>query len=346
MSRESPVELRPPAGRRLTYIPEIDGLRALGVAVVVIHHAIDPIVNGGFVGVDIFFVISGFLITTILLNEFDYRGGISLRSFYLRRIVRLYPALLICAAVIAVPGFFLAGWQHVRSTFYALLYLTPVTAILDPASPGAWAHTWSLGIEEMFYILWPLSLLFFLRRTRPPVALGITVGLGIALLLLFLVTDGTMLGSFLRSGGIFIGCGIAMWLRYYEPPRLPQWSAWSALAALLVTAVVGGSVFTRGVSVLVAVLCTTVLLLVIVHGREPGVINRLLSARPIVYLGRISYEFYLWHYAILLTGLWAAGPQSSMLELAWWAVPLSFAASVLTYHGVKPLQDRLRHLVS
>lgn len=331
------------AVNKLRYMPQLDGLRAFAVLFVVAHHAVTPYARGGYIGVDIFFVISGYLITTILINEFQNRGTIKLGRFYLRRFIRLYPALIVCAAVVAIPGVILgsSGWLHVKSTVFALLYLTPITRMIDPNSAGVWSHTWSLGIEEMFYLVWPILLLICLRaKVNKLVLLVGTTLIGAGLLYVFLELNGGIAGSFLRAGGIFVGCALALALQF-ALPRVPQTLGWVALAALVWIAFWGKSL-TVGEAVVAVVIASVVLIAVLVDERNSRGMTQMLSHPILTYLGKISYELYLWHYVVLSLGMWAYGREATMMDVAWWAVPLSLALAAGTHALVTPIAAKLR----
>jgi peptidoglycan/LPS O-acetylase OafA/YrhL len=176
----------PANASRFVYQPALDGLRALAVGVVVAFHYPPQAhaVRGGFLGVDAFFVLSGFLITTLLLEEHHRTGSVSLRKFYARRALRLLPA----AAVLLVVGIALSllfkTADPARPKAIGLLgmaaYVANWVQIAKPGSLGQLSHTWSLAIEEQFYLLWPLALLFLLRRRIRARALLAVIGAGIA----------------------------------------------------------------------------------------------------------------------------------------------------------------------
>jgi peptidoglycan/LPS O-acetylase OafA/YrhL len=338
----------PTGGEPYRHIGQLDGLRAIAVLLVVAHHAWTPQFSRGYVGVDVFFVISGFLITGILLREFETRGTIRFVRFYLRRAIRLYPALLLCAAVVAVPGVILAssGWGHVKATLFAVLYLTPITREIDPDSAGVWSHTWSLGIEEMFYLMWPVVLLLLLRAKIKPVLIAILATLaGAALLYVFADTDAHFFPSFMRAGGIFIGCALALLVHRFGPPRLPRFTGWVALAVLLWVSLRPVPGLQIGGVVIVVVIASVFAIASFVAVRQSRTLDILLGNPVMSYIGRISYELYLWHFVLLSLGMWWTGREATMADAAWWAVPLSFAAAAGTHALVTPLMGRLRKRV-
>jgi peptidoglycan/LPS O-acetylase OafA/YrhL len=327
------------------HIAQLDGLRAIAVLLVVAHHAWTPQFSRGYVGVDVFFVISGFLITGILLREFEARGTIRFGRFYLRRAVRLYPALIVCAAVVAIPGVLLAssGWGHVRATVFALLYLTPITRQIDPTSAGVWSHTWSLGIEEMFYFVWPLLLLLALQLKLRRVIIAIAAtALGSVLLAVFAETSAHFFPSFMRAGGIFIGCALALVIHQYGLPRLPRISGWIAVAVMVWVSLRPVPGLQIGGVVVIVVIASVVAIASFVAVRPSRSLTLVLGNPVMAYVGRISYELYLWHFVLLSLGMWWAGRDATMADVAWWAVPLSFGAAAATHAVVTPFMGRLR----
>ncbi|HLY66186.1 MAG TPA: acyltransferase, partial [Chloroflexota bacterium] len=152
----------------LGYRPALDGIRGAAVLAVMLFHFGAPFDQGGFLGVDAFFVLSGFLITSLLVEEWARNAGISFRGFYLRRALRLLPALLVMllgagavAATIAPPEMREGTWRGIAVT---LLYVANWQKVFSDQSVGVLGHTWSLSIEEQFYILWPPLLCLLLRR--------------------------------------------------------------------------------------------------------------------------------------------------------------------------------------
>jgi peptidoglycan/LPS O-acetylase OafA/YrhL len=161
------------------FIPSLDGLRAMAVALVMLFHAGVPFLRSGGVGVDVFFTLSGFLITTLLLREFRTYGGISLKNFYMRRFLRLMPALWLTVAFVLAACFLLgvhAAWP-LRDAAIALTYTTNWARVYGMVSPvtlhSGWivdsplAHTWSLAVEEQYYLLWAPIIVFICRRFSP-----------------------------------------------------------------------------------------------------------------------------------------------------------------------------------
>ncbi|MBN9346704.1 MAG: acyltransferase [Devosia sp.] len=220
------------------YQAELDGLRALAVSGVVLCHLDFPWLPGGFVGVDIFFVLSGFLITRLLTGELAETGRLGFRTFYLRRLRRLYPALLTTIAATWVVSFFLLSPHQMRdfasSAFAAVFSLANVQFYLES---GYWAalantkpllHTWSLSVEEQFYLIWPL-LLFALHRLlpRPGVVIAIVLisAASLAVSLHWLRTDDAAAFYMLPSRTFELGLGaLLVWLpaRCVGQPRVAR----------------------------------------------------------------------------------------------------------------------------
>ncbi|MEM9048165.1 MAG: acyltransferase family protein [Pseudomonadota bacterium] len=304
----------------LPYRPDIDGLRALAVLPVVLFHAKVPGFQGGFVGVDIFFVISGFLITAILIE--DLRAGrFSLLRFYERRVRRILPALLLVAAVTTLTAIaFLVPpdlSDFARSLAGTLLFYANFVFAADvgyfdaPAETKPLLHSWSLAIEEQFYIVFPLLLWLLHRRVRSPfwplaglAALSFTAAV-------YATAEDAPRAFFmphLRAWELLAGALIALAPWRAWPRKLAEPAGWAGLA-LLVAPVFLYSAETRfpGLAALPPVLGTALL---IQAGRTAGLsAARFLAVPPLVGLGLISYALYLWHWPVLVFSQYAAiGP--------------------------------------
>jgi peptidoglycan/LPS O-acetylase OafA/YrhL len=300
-----------------TFRPDIEGLRGVAVAMVVLFHAGLVAVAGGFVGVDVFFVISGFLITGLLLRERERRGSISLARFYARRIRRLLPAASVVLVVTAGAAFALVNVLdrpsimadaiacalsvgNIRFALGAGDYFAAV------ATPSPLLHFWSLGVEEQFYLVWPLLLIAATRTRRPRVAAAIVLGL-VAVVSFganLAVTDLSPGWSFyslptrawqLALGGLVAIAGD----RIDRLPRiLRALTGWAGLLAVGIAAVVlDSSVPYPGVA---AVLPTAGSLAIVATGATPGGPLRLLASLPLRFLGRVSYSLYLWHWPVFV----------------------------------------------
>ena len=324
MAARAPEPAGEKAGFRLGRRPVLDGVRAVAIlAVLGVHFGRGPSFDwprGGFLGVDIFFVLSGFLITTVLLEEHARRGSFSFRAFYARRALRLLPALALVVAVFLVYTATFAPASLVDDNLIAALAtITYWTNWLyaeqwfDVAQTGL-THAWTLSIEEQFYILWPLALATALAFGRRRAAL-VTVAFGIAAVLVWRLVQiwgtgdgyGRMYFSFdSRADSLLVGCGLAVLL------TSPSWHRGARRTVLrfallpAVVLIVACLVFAEeewlalyaGGFTLFAVAAAVVLYNLVTW--RPPVLSPFLEWRPIVYVGRISYGLYLWHFPIYL----------------------------------------------
>ena len=239
------TDLPGPGRRRLS---GLDGLRGLAVALVVIYHLFPPALRGGFIGVDIFFVISGFLITGLIVAERGSTGRFSPRRFWLHRARRLIPALVplvlvACTTAWLIGGDVLVGlgWKLLgTATFsYNWVSLTAHTSYFDSGQPELFRNLWSLAVEEQFYLLWPLLLLLLLRLRRPGLRLALVAALALASAAWMGIgfqpgSDPTRVyyGSDTHSFGLLIGACLALLLRPRPAPEGAQQPAASLNAAI------------------------------------------------------------------------------------------------------------------
>ena len=317
-------------GPALPHLVGLDGLRAVAVIAVVLYHADVAIMPGGFLGVDVFFVLSGFLITSLLLVELDRTNRIDFKQFYLRRARRLLPALF---AVLAVTALLVATVAYdVAASFRrdlpgALLYYSNWLSILTDTSyfefigrPPMLKHLWSLAIEEQFYIFWP-AIALLAHRWRGARAVGI-VALTAALLSTVAMLTGSVLGSMPTAAdpsrlyfgsdthamGICLGAALAVvWRPGRTSPVLPRQAqivittAGFVALALLVWAFMGlgeYSVFLYRGGFLVVALLSAVAVAAASHRGVP--FGRWLGNRPMRWIGERSYGIYLWHWPLFL----------------------------------------------
>jgi peptidoglycan/LPS O-acetylase OafA/YrhL len=318
-------------------------MRALAVlAVVGIHVGVLP---GGYLGVDVFFVLSGFLITSLLIREWDNRkGSISFRSFYARRILRLFPALgcVVLAAVVLALLLDVAGGAGDRpfalATFGAVpwvgLFAGNFAFILHPGmgalTLGALGHTWSLAIEEQFYLLWPGLLVLALRRRIRRSSLALSLAALAAAEMIYRMAmahagygyDRIYYGTDTHSDGLLIGCALAFWMasgKTFTPhkmeSRLIKAASWFGAAVLMILFVIGNQA-AAPVDITAAVLASGVIVAGVALGGTPAALERLFCSRWAVHIGRRSYGLYLWHWVFLAaaealcaraTGLYPAG---------------------------------------
>lgn len=320
---------------RLPYRADIEGLRAVAILLVVCAHAGLPWLAGGFVGVDVFFVLSGYLITGLLMREFDADGRIAFASFYARRLQRLLPALLLVlittsgAAMLLLAPFEQlpqAAAAGTAATWTSNLYFA--LSKLDYFGPASetnlFLHTWSLGVEEQFYLLWPAWLVFLLGAWRwqgggsnhRRVMAGLVATVVACVLLSVLLTYAApQLGFYLvfSRGWQFASGGIAF--LFLGNSRLPgvlkPVTGWLGLAAIVIAAVlVDGSTPYPGFWALLPSIGAVMILVAGTADVRGGTANGALAARPMQAIGRISYAWYLWHWPVLLLG-WTLMKTSS-----------------------------------
>ncbi|MFD0312765.1 acyltransferase family protein [Streptomyces flavalbus] len=340
--------------------PDIQGLRGLAVSLVVLAHVGVPGVTGGYVGVDVFFVISGFLITTGLLHEADRTGTLSLRRFYARRALRILPlATLVLLATLGGCVLFASKIRHAELTGDALssaayvmnldLAVTGTDYLREGQAPSPFQHYWSLSVEEQFYLLWPLLLLSAVRiaRRRPLVrALPLLTLCAVSFLLAVHTTAASPSWGYfgphtrlweLGCGGLLACCAGAL-------TRLPRSvaaaCAWLGLAAIVASAVLyDDQTPFPGHHALLPVLGAALVIGGGCHPSPPAA-SRLLGLRPATWLGDVSYGWYLWHWPLLMLAPDALGQEASLLL----GVELSVVALLLAWLSLHLVERPLRGL--
>ncbi len=342
---DTPTPARPElAEKRAHFRPDIEGLRAIAVLAVLLFHIGLPLTDGGFVGVDVFYVISGFLITGLLLREGQESGKVDLIRFYARRMRRLLPAALvvivvtlIASAVIVTPlrlteiaGDAAASALYVANFRFAL----DATNYLAVEAPSPLLHFWSLGVEEQFYLVWPL-LLLVVTRVLPLRFVGLFfVVLAVASFALSLYwTDASQAWAFYspvtRAWELAAGALIAVGLLRI-PTRSPRPTAALTVVVGLVLIVASVLLITTdtpfpGVAALLPVLGAV--LVIVGGGRGDTLPGRIVLANPVSrYLGRISYSLYLWHWPILILIPIAIGSDELGLRIGLAGVAVVVAA--------------------
>ena len=354
-ARDAPSNPDETKGARahLAYAAGLDGVRALAVTAVVVFHISETGLTGGFLGVDIFFVLSGFLITSILLAEFHSRKRIDIKNFYLRRARRLLPALFTMLASVT-----LITWIFARDELHqlrgdvvaALTYCTNWTQIFwgrsyfDQLSrPSLLQHLWSLAVEEQFYLLWPLILVACLAATRRR-WLVLAVPVALAALSLTLMasmyhvgqdTSRIYYGTDTHIAPMLIGATVAIVVALRRQAGVARDTARGrvvadafALVGFLVLAwsVVEISRYSaglyRGGYVFISLASVAV---IYAAGRRGTVTARLLGWEPLVWIGQRSYAIYLWHWPILML----SRPGIDVTWPTWIVIPLQVAATVV-----------------
>jgi peptidoglycan/LPS O-acetylase OafA/YrhL len=307
----------------LGYVPALDGVRALAIAIVVAFHAFGwP--GQGTLGVDLFFVLSGFLITTRLLEEHQATGKVSIRRFYGRRARRLLPALLVLLTpFLLLAAIAAASTLSLRSPLFvglasALTYTSNIVVAADvSAVPAGMVHLWSLAAEEQFYIIWPLLLVVLVRTggVRLVARALATVLIIVIIYRLQLLARGASIqrlyfGPDTHADSLLVGCALGCYFVGRRRPFVLMSSARSreALIAVTLGLIVAATFLLDLVPQRLAyetqllptafALLAALFIACTVSGRT--VVARGLSARPVVFLGQISYSLYLWHLPVLV----------------------------------------------
>lgn len=349
-------------------VPALDGVRAIAVILVMIYHLAEilpnhqPPLDGGFLGVDIFFVLSGFLITCVLLSEWQRTDTISLKSFYIRRICRLVPAYWLFVGVLFIAGRYVLTPLETDVTYgygnfvSALTYITNWNSAFGSTS-GHLNHTWSLAIEEQFYLLWPPCLILLLRRRRSmwqTVSVLAVAIIAVAAFRVWRADHGAVLSELYyatesRIDSLLSGC-LAAFL-FMSPTirsrligsRHFTYLAWLALATgvFLVCWVREWEIETYRSYLLVFELsAATCILWCATHERSWS--GRILSLWPIRFIGKISYGLYLWHWFSYRLGMDLFTDTSLQLATG---VAMTFAIAASSYYFLElrflKLKERL-----
>ena len=313
----------------LGYLPHVDGLRAIAVALVVVFHAWPSVLPGGFIGVDVFFVISGFIITRQLAAEME-SGGFSYLAFLGRRIRRLIPAAAVCcilttmaAAVILMPDA-LEMFSRSLVAVWGMLanfYFFKETGYFDaPAAEAPLLHMWSLAVEDQFYLTWPLLLLLLFKRqwTRPQmlVALALLAALSLAHSQ-HAATHHPQAAFFLplsRAFELLAGCALALALPFLTAPSSGRGLIDAAgLILVLGSAVLlSGQTPFPGFAAVPAILGSMLLIGTGLTGSTP--VSRVLSLPPVLLVGKMSYSIYLYHWPVLALATYALGRAPNAAE--------------------------------
>ena len=351
-----------PSATAFGYRPALDGVRAFAVTAVVLFHCGVDGLSGGFLGVDTFFVLSGFLITTLLLNEHARTGRIALGAFWARRARRLLPALLAMLAATVIAGHFLLDSDDLKllriDAFAALGYVANWRMIwrgtgyvAATATPSPLQHTWSLGIEEQFYIVWPLLLVLLLawvaaRRTRTVLLVVCATGTAAsAALAAYLYQPDSIARSYYgtdtRAQALLIGAGLAAILTPGATTAARKHHF--VLGALALAGAIGtvwlwhtatdDAAWMYGGGLTLAAVATA---FVLVHAtvNTSSATARVLGFGPFAYVGRISYGIYVWHWPIIVF-VTADATGLSRYPLLTVRLLLTLATAVVSYYVIE-----------
>jgi len=353
---------------------DIQGLRAVAVLLVVLAHAQVWFLPGGFVGVDVFFVLSGFLITSLLLAEARARGSVSITGFYLRRARRILPAAALTLVVTDIAAFFLMNFIRAGDTVHASLHAAAFTANFRFAAeqvdyfnraepPSPLLHYWSLSVEEQFYFVWPLVFAIALfgiaaplrvrrmrshheRRLLAAVLLLTGTSLAWSVYSTTRVPEAAYFSPFTRAWELGIGAALAVSASIVgrAPLVARALMGWLGIAAIVYAAVA----FSErtpfpGFWALVPTVGTALAIVAGMGDRTPRLaVARLLELRPLGIVGDRSYAFYLWHWPVLILAAQYVGHElSGTLKLA--LVVGAFLLSCISYALVEnPIRRRMR----
>ena len=339
------------------YRSDIDGLRALAVLLVVGYHAAPGYLPGGFIGVDVFFVISGFLITGIIVRDHS-AGRFSFQSFYARRCRRILPALCVVLAAALIIGWFTllsAEFEQLgRDVVAGATFTTNLVVwrnfgyFADAAGYTPLLHLWSLGVEEQYYVLWPFLLVFMLRRKWPFFSCIAVAAFASFALKLALIGQHAVLSFYLLPtrfwellmGGALVAPTVQRRLRVLTADRMrSDVAALLALAVLIIAALVltPDNAYPGWRALAPAVAAA----MLIAFGTASRISRIALSNRVAVGIGLISYPLYLWHWPLLsFAQIWQTGivPHATRGVL----VAVSFVLAWMTYRGLeRPLRRRV-----
>ncbi len=345
-----------------TFRPDVEGLRAIAVLLVVLYHSGVPGLSGGFVGVDVFFVISGFVITGVLLRDRE-KGGPSILSFYGRRSRRILPAatLVIIASALLAYWFLGVGggnqtaidgrWAAVFLANYHFIS-TGTNYLASGAPPSPLQNFWSLAVEEQFYVVYPTLFLLMgaSRRLTFRLRLAIALSAVIALSLGYSILDtrsnsvNAFFSPFTRAWELALGALVAVitpWLLSL-PVKLAAIATWVGFVGVLIAAHIYNSHTPYpGAYVVLPVVGTSMIIAGGVHAQHLGV-ERVLGLRPFRWFGKLSYSLYLWHWPILIVAAEYAGRSTlSVADNIGWDL-VALVVSLVTYRLV---ENPIRHSV-
>lgn len=336
----------------MKYLSYVDGLRAVAIAAVVAFHVAPSAVPGGYAGVDVFFVISGFLITRLIAGEIEERR-FSILGFWGRRARRLIPAALVCFLAIAVLGYFVllpdayldfGGSLAAASLMYANIHFSRRAGYFDVAPDQVpLLHTWSLSVEDQFYLVWPLLLLALLPVSRRIVAIAIVVAVGLSLAWAeSLLSTEPAKAFFLiqsRASELLIGAFLALVIAQVRLPRLAAEIAGAAglMAVFAAFFILGPNTRFPGVNALPVCLATALVIAAGYHHQTWA--TRALGLGPVVFVGLISYSLYLWHWPLLVLAHYAAERPLAAWELG----VIVLAAAAIATLSWKYVEQPFRH---
>jgi peptidoglycan/LPS O-acetylase OafA/YrhL len=342
--------------------PDIEGMRAVAVGLVLLYHGFHAPFTGGFVGVDVFFVISGFLITNLLLHEQAQNAGVSIARFYARRVRRILPAAtLVVLATVFVTYYrlgFIAGNQVAGDAKWTAVFAANIHFGLlgtdylgSQLPPSPLQHMWSLGVEEQFYLLWPgifLGLVLLVRgrrhRTTLTVALVGIIVVSLAWSVIQTRSNATWayFSPLTRAWELALGALVAVLATVaarVRPPWLTELLSLCGITGIVISALVLNSSTKYPGSAVALPVISTALLIATGCANQRTLVARALALRPMQWIGARSYSLYLWHWPFLIIAAEYLGKQLSVTQSAGLLL-LALAATAVTY---RLIENPVRH---
>ncbi len=337
---------------RITYLPCIDGVRAFSILAVIMFHGGIPFLSGGFIGVDIFFVISGFLITSLLIKEKEKTGRINIMNFFLRRIFRLVPALIVLLLVFNIFSVFALekdiAVENFLDSFIVLFYSADWTRAMGLQRPDWLGHAWSLSVEEQFYIIWPFIFIALLKVSKNYLSIALIV-LTMALAsfacrVVFTLhgfhPDRLYNGLDSRADALLIGCLCSLLLSSeWYPWVLTKLKSIHVLFYISLITLVTSAIVSRWTSprmfylgYFIIAMCAAIIIIKLTISVNNSVIEKALTQPVIVWIGKISYGLYLWHYPIFKIMRFY---EYSRVTTFIFGTAFTFIFSVLSYYFIE-----------
>lgn len=355
----APERSRAPVVQKLGYRPDLDGIRGVAVLMVMIVHSAQFIpatkwarLHSGYFGVEMFFGLSGFLITTLLLEERTSTGRVSFTQFYARRALRLFPALMFGVTVGGVSAWILGSNLRGMAFPQAALYVFTCIANWSEQSLGVFGHLWTLSVEEQYYLIWPLVLVAAMRsgmnrrRLVGWLAGGAALIAVIRVLVIHVHEPGNAIWGALRTDSVMIGSALALIssldderIKRFLADRRVGWVSGGVLAAFLVYAEISSRTGRPGYGkdlLIVGTVAFAILMGRMVLHAPSGP----LTWGPFVRVGRLSYSVYLVHYGIFIVFARASLGHPLVRVAAAWTI--SFALALFSYHLIELPALRLK----
>jgi peptidoglycan/LPS O-acetylase OafA/YrhL len=343
----------------LGYVPALDGARGIMTLCIFAAHTRIDLDPGAVVFMDVFFVMSGYLITSLLISDYRKRGVVDFRKFYVRRFLRLFPALTAMLAASLVVALLFSSDLRMRliDDAVAFVYISNYWIAFDGIGLFYSIHTWSLSMEEQFYVLWPLAFSLLARRfglSWTMVAAIMAVAIGVALWRAWLTYDGATLnrlhyGFDARADTLLIGCALAVALKLVDLGKLPRLSAALAFSQLPLTLVLAAaSQFPLDehrwyyyVGPFATALIGAIGIAATVQPRR-NIMHRVFEYPVAVFLGRICYGLYIWHFPVFIVLRMDFHAPYIVIFLVGW--PIAIGLAVASYYLIERHFMRIRPL--